>query len=129
MRNRGFTLIELMIVVAVVAILAGIAIPAYNDQVQKTRRADGQAALLNAAQQLERCFTTTDSYASCAFTAASQDGFYLVTRADPMNATTYFLSAAPQGAQASDTSCGTLTLNYLGTKGHADGGTRCWGTN
>jgi type IV pilus assembly protein PilE len=62
---RGFTLIELMIVVAVVAILAAVAFPAYTQYVEQTRRADAQSALLNAAQNLERCFTRNNSYANC----------------------------------------------------------------
>lgn len=127
MKNRGFTLIELMITVAILAIIVGIAVPAYNNQVQKSRRADGQSALLSAAQQLERCFTTTNSYAGCAYTDTSQDGFYAISRLNEDSAATYTLQAAPQGAQAADTECGTLTLDHLGRKGHADGGTRCWG--
>jgi len=128
MNNRGFTLIELMIAVAILAIIVGIAIPAYQNQVQKTRRADGQAALFTAAQQMERCFTTTNSYAACPFTAASQDGFYSISRADSDAAATYTLQAAPQGGQTGDP-CGTLTLDHLGRKGHADGATRCWGSS
>lgn len=126
--TRGFTLIELMITVAILAIIVGIAVPAYNNQVQKTRRADGQSALLSAAQQLERCFTTTNSYVGCSFNSSSQDGFYAISLvAENSDEQTYKLEATPQGAQAPDTECGTLTLDHLGRKDKTGEGTRCWG--
>ncbi len=59
---RGFTLIELMIVVAVIAILAAIAYPSYQDSVRKSRRADAKAALLDLAQFMERNYTTANRY-------------------------------------------------------------------
>lgn len=131
MKNRGFTLIELMIVIAIVAIIAAIAIPSYNKQVEKSRRADGQSALLNAAQAMERCFTRTNTYVGC-FTEAtpgqpSQEGFYNV-RATRLTATEYVLAATPTGPQTGDP-CGTFTLDHLGVRGD-DGGAadRCWGS-
>ncbi len=134
MRVRGFTLIELMIVVAVVAILAAIAIPSYQNQVQKTRRADAQTGLLQAAQALERCFTRTNTYLNCDLPAyrdgrTSPDGFYEISIvAAETTATTFELQAVPQGAQASD-NCGTFTLDNLGRRGDqgADAD-RCWGS-
>ena len=60
---RGVTLIELMVVVVIIGILVAIAYPGYQSQLQKTRRADGKTALLNAAQRLERCFTRYNTYA------------------------------------------------------------------
>lgn len=68
-RPRGFTLIELMITVAIVAVLAGIAYPLYTDQVRKGRRAEARAALMNLLQQQERYHTQNNSYA--AFTAGA----------------------------------------------------------
>jgi type IV pilus assembly protein PilE len=68
---RGFTLIELMITVAIVALLASIAYPAYLDSVRKGRRAEGRSALLNLLQQQERFYTQTGSYMS--FTAGAID--------------------------------------------------------
>ncbi|MGH9960023.1 MAG: type IV pilin protein, partial [Pyrinomonadaceae bacterium] len=59
---RGFTLIELMITVAVVAILASIALPSYLEQVRKSKRAEGKSALLRAAQNMERYYTSNNTY-------------------------------------------------------------------
>jgi type IV pilus assembly protein PilE len=119
---RGVTLIELMVVVTIIGILVAIAYPGYQSQMQKTRRADGKAALLNAAQQLERCFTRFNAYnnAGCAAATAlgagvpSPDGWYIVT--DVPTATAFSLDATPQGVQAGDTQCNVLTLDNRGDR-------------
>ena len=59
---RGFTLIELMIVVAIIAIISAIAVPMYGNYVQKSRRTDAKAKLMEVAQSLERCFTQFSAY-------------------------------------------------------------------
>jgi type IV pilus assembly protein PilE len=120
---RGVTLIELMVVVVIIGILVAIAYPGYQSQLQKTRRADGKAALLNEAQRLERCFTRYNTYAhaDCDVAAAlvagvfSPDRWYLVTDSAPA-ATSYALVATPQGAQAGDAQCLNLTLNNRGVR-------------
>lgn len=127
---RGVTLIELMIAVVIVGILAAVAYPSYQDQVRKTRRSDGQAALLDVAQRLERCFTRFNRYNSndCAVHAdladgdgvTSPEGWYTITNTN-VGALTFTLSAAPQGAQTAD-SCGTLTLTHTGVRSPAN----CW---
>ncbi len=125
-RMRGVTLIELMVAVAIVGILAAIAYPSYQRQVQQTRRTDGLAMLLEVSQRLERCFTRFNSYtaAGCAIDEAVEDGdglpsaesWYVITN-ENRSATTFRLEAAPQGAQTADTRCGTLTLTHTGARG------------
>ncbi|MDJ0747826.1 MAG: type IV pilin protein [Woeseiaceae bacterium] len=130
-RMRGITLFELMIVVVIIGILASIAYPSYQEQVRKTRRADGTAQLMQTAQALERCYTRSATYVGCAtvaFPVTSQEGYYSVTAVGGVTATAYTLAAAPQGDQVSDTNCGTLSLTSTGIQGST--GTlpvdRCW---
>ena len=120
---RGVTLIELMVVVVIIGILVAIAYPGYQSQLQKTRRADGKTALLNAAQRLERCYTRYNTYAHADCDVAgllvggvpSPDTWYLVTDTAPA-ANSFALVATPQGAQAADTQCANLTLDHRGIR-------------
>ncbi|MCE7903123.1 MAG: type IV pilin protein [Gammaproteobacteria bacterium PRO9] len=120
-RNRGFTLVELMIVMVIVAVLAMIAVPSYQQSVLKSRRADGRVVLNDTAQRLERCYTQFGGYngAGCAIVDGevidSPEGFYSVT-VDIPDATTYTLTAAPAGAQVDDTRCGDLGLDNTGVR-------------
>lgn len=124
----GFTLIELMIVVAVVAILASIALPAYNDSIRKGRRGQAKADLVELAQTLERHYTVHGRYDTdrdgvtpyaLPFAASPRTGtaFYTLAANPARTATTFTLTAVPVvgTAQASDT-CGTLSINQAGTK-------------
>lgn len=125
-RGLGFTLIELIFVVAILAILLALAYPAYTDQIRKARRADAVSTMMATAQYLERCFTQTNSYTGCTEPAGdAADGFYEISMT-VYTATTYTIQAEPQGAQASDP-CGTYTLDYLGNKTSGSDSNRCWG--
>jgi type IV pilus assembly protein PilE len=120
-RNRGFTLIELMIAVAILAIVMGIAIPSYTQYVINSGRADGKAELFRVAQVLERCYTRYNSYVAdeCALsdgdTTDSEKGKYQVTI--EATAATFTLTAAPQGGQTQDDKCKSFTLTHTGQRG------------
>jgi type IV pilus assembly protein PilE len=106
MRNsKGFTLIELMIVVAVVAILALIALPSYQESIRKGRRSDAMRAVGETQLMLERWRAENPSYAGCA-ACTSSTVYYTVTPSG-LSATSYILTAAPTGAQSGDR-CGNL---------------------
>ncbi|AFL74093.1 type IV pilin protein [Thiocystis violascens] len=133
MRSRkGFTLIELMITVAIVGILAAIAYPSYQNQVLKTRRAAAKGCLLELAQFMDRFYTTTMVYTGAVLpaTACRTDlaSFYTFSFPVAVTATTYSIQAAPQGAQTGDTLCGTLGINQVGTRTESGTGTAadCW---
>jgi len=120
-QTNGFTLIELMITVAIIAIIAAIAYPSYQDQVRKSHRAEGKSELMQIAQNLERCYTANMSYASCdagggvAFPKTTQNARYIISIARTAN--TYTLTATPQGPQVKDTKCANFTLDEKGAKG------------
>lgn len=117
--NRGFTLIELMIVVGIIGILAAIAYPSYATYVERARRADGKAGLLEAAQRLERCHTQNNSYLNCTVALTSPEGHYNLTSA--LAANTFTVTATPVRP---DPRCGVLTLNHLGVRTPEI--ERCW---
>lgn len=122
----GFTLLEVMIVVVILALLAAFAIPAYQRYGQRARRADGKELLLRVAAAQERFYTNFNRYATDPLSAAtslglptltSERGYYTITSANGPTANTqsYVLTATPTGAQTTD-QCGALTLSSTGVK-------------
>lgn len=139
---KGFTLIELMIVVAIIAILASLAYFSYSRYAFRTRRADGREMLMRVASAEERYYTnfnqyaigaiTTDPPAGLGFAAAtSERGYYTVNVANGPGGggDDYVLTAVPQNDQAGD-ACGSLTLDSAGVKSWSTSPTesngKCW---
>jgi len=149
--SSGFTLLELMIVLAIIAVLAAIAYPSYNAYVLRGSRAAAQVCLMQYANWMERYYTTHLSYPQAAVNAAETEdnedsqapanasgsalpelldcataqktgSRYQYTFQTP-TATSYTLRAKPIGAQAVDTQCGDLTLNQTGATGTV---ASCW---
>jgi type IV pilus assembly protein PilE len=120
-KQRGVTLLELLIVVMIIGILSAIAIPSYRNYILRANRTDAKTAVLQTAAQLERCYTGSTPFAynstTCdvSFPAASfntpQNTYRLtVTR----NAQTYTIAAVPQGRQVDDTRCANFGMTETG---------------
>jgi len=134
-KQKGFTLIEVMIVVSIVAILAAIAIPSYQSSVTKGRRTDAMAALQGLAQAMERHYMTTGAYTGAAdaddaptiFSATSpldSSNVYYNLTISAATTNTYTLQATPVNAQAGD---GNITLTETGARTWGSNG--CWETS
>jgi len=140
--SLGFTLVELMVTVAVLSVLATIAVTSYSSQVLKSRRTEAKSALLDLAGREERLFSTTNAYsnleAALGYAPATSttvmtampfgNGYYTLTVTTP-TASSYTLTATPAGSQLNDTACGTFQLNQLGqqTVSGTTSAATCWG--
>ncbi len=133
-RKRGFTLIELMIAVAIVGILSAIAYPSYTQYMVRGKRSEGRAALLDTAAKLERFYSDRSRYATANntfptlsnFSTTTETGKYTLSITTAGTFQTYTLTATPTFA---DPDCGNFTYTQAGTKG-VTGSTSvadCWG--
>jgi type IV pilus assembly protein PilE len=136
----GYSLIELMVTVAIVSILATIASAAYTSQVRQSRRTDARSALLDLAGREEKLYSTTNAYSATPsdlgyapvgtpFPIPVGSGYYTVSAAIGNPPDSYVITATAVGTQASDSACLTLSVDQLGTQTSTGSGTpaTCWG--
>jgi type IV pilus assembly protein PilE len=137
-KRHGFTLAELMISIAIVGILLGIAAPSFQDYLRRSRRADARITLHNLAVAQETYFFRNNKYATkfselravedALSTLPSDDGFYAITMAG--DDFSWSLSASPLAVQAEDEQCASFTLTHLGINTALDANglanARCW---
>ena len=139
-KSNGFTLIELMIVVAIIGILAAIAYPSYTEYVKRTRRAEIAGLLSEVTQSLERFYSRNGQYsdiaaaggtAAATVTVPTGNGFYTIT-ADRSNAQAFTLTAAPiSSSMMAGDKCGSFVIDNTGKRsntGLSGGATTaaCW---
>lgn len=136
---RGWTILEMVIALTILALLLALAYPAYNDQVIKARRADGHVLLYEAAQREQQFFTANGRFTCTVgnggldMSGTSQEGYYVLsidsTNCASATLTDYTLTATRVTPQTKDTKCGDLTLDQLGVQGVTSAtwtADRCW---
>lgn len=135
MKKNGYTLMELLVTVAIVGILASIAIPTYKSYTIKTRRSEGRAFALEIMQRQEKYYTENNTYTTnltqlgySSGTPTSEKGYYQVSAAAAADgiANNVILTAQPQGNQATDTECGSFIINSNGSKTTSTSSATCW---
>jgi len=134
-RQGGFTLIELMITVVIVAILAAVAIPAYSEYTMRARRTEAKNALLRLQNEQEKHYLNNNRYstdvAALLGSATTENGYYTIAVNAPDPAAGYTATATATGAQASDEDCATISVSASGertaaTKGGVANNQECW---
>jgi type IV pilus assembly protein PilE len=140
MKRNGFSLIELMITVAIVAILAAIAIPSYSAFTRRSNRTDATRTLTFDAQALERCYSQAFTYAGCAGVPAANtptptpQGYYSVTIQTTATPASFTITATATAApQTADTDCASFTVDSTGAQSaknssNAANTQTCWGS-
>jgi type IV pilus assembly protein PilE len=136
----GFTLIELMIAVAIVAILGTIAMVSYSSQILKSRRTDARSAVLDLAGREEKLFSTTNAYSASpsdlgygaptdVWPITIGSGYYQVSVTVGNPPISYLVTATAIGTQAKDTKCATFNVDQLGsqTSTGTETAATCWG--
>jgi type IV pilus assembly protein PilE len=142
MRHRaaGFSLIELMVTVGIVAILASIAVSSYSNQVQKSRRTDARNAILDLAGREEKLYSTNNAYSQLpsdlgyggtGWPVLIGSGYYniSVVATNAAAGSTYTITATPAGAQVKDTTCTSLFVDQTGAQNATPTANTatCWG--
>lgn len=142
-KDRGFTLIEIMVVVALIGILTAIALPSYWNSVMKSRRSSAQSALLDLASREARYYTANNAYIADLPTLGFPTGttavpvpdgvnnhFYDVKATVSTDLSSYTLTAVPVSPQTKDTTCYTYTYTSVGVRANQDASanalTSCW---
>lgn len=133
-QSSGFTLMELMITVAIIGIIASIALPAYSNYIIRGKRSDAKAALLNAQLEQEKYRANNTTYGTLTeigVSSTSPNGYYTIAVSGTPDATTYTVTAAPLSPFA-DASCGTLGITHTAsadtkTVSGTDSVANCWG--
>ncbi|MDJ0860749.1 MAG: type IV pilin protein [Gammaproteobacteria bacterium] len=139
-RQRGFTLIEVVLVVGIIGLLTAIVVPMYGDHMTKVRRADGKRLLMDISSRMERYYFDNTSYTTNlqmlgfaqTTNVPSEDGYYTAavdgTTAGCPITSCYKVTASPKGAQSDDTYCGNFSLDSKGQKtvSTANPVGRCW---
>lgn len=135
MKKNGFSLIELMMTVAIVGVLSSIAIPTYKNYSIKSHRVEGKSLIMEIMQRQEKYYTENNTYTTnltllgySSSTVISEQGYYSLTAAAAADGiiNNVILTAQPIGSQASDSECGSFIMNSNGQKTTSTSSTTCW---
>lgn len=135
-RDKGFSLIELMVTVLIISVLAAIAIPSYLDKVLKSHRTEAKTTLVDLAGREERYFNTNNQYSAApadlgytgAWPQTVGSGYYTVNVVvnNAVTPATYTITATSTGNQTKDTPCATFTLTSTGQQTSSPNTSACW---